>query len=101
LSNITFCGIFTFMNKGALDILRLADNAGSDVFQDRYLSDQEGAVTELQERYYPDAWMFAVTDGGRPIYSEKVVCSTPGELALARALRPDGINAEFELKQDI
>jgi hypothetical protein len=86
------------MNK-APHVLRLADEAGIDVFQHRYLSDQEGAAAELQDRYYPDSDIFAVPHGERPVASYRVVCATPAELALAYALRPSGVNAEIILDQ--
>lgn len=73
-------------------ILYLAEQAGIDSFKDRYTHDVEGAVGELIERYYPDAWMFL--DKTRPIGEwprYDPVCETPAELALAYALRPDGI----------
>jgi hypothetical protein len=84
-------------------IFRLAEDAGIDVFGDlfshRYLSDTQGAFDELQDRYYPDSWVFAAGEGQEPMASYKVRCATPAELALAYALRPKGINAEIILDQ--
>jgi hypothetical protein len=85
------------MNYNASHVLRLADEAGIDMFDHRYLSDQEGVAVELQDRYYPDSDIFAVPHG-EPVASYRVVCSTPAELALAYALRPTGVNAEIILE---
>jgi hypothetical protein len=87
------------MNHNASQVLRLADEAGVDMFSNRYLSDQQGAMGELQDRYYPDSATFAVPSGERPVASYRVVCTTPAELALAHALRPNGVSAEILLEQ--
>lgn len=80
-------------------VLRLANEAGVDMFLNRYETDTEGAVAELQDRYYPDSFALAVQSGAEPMASYRVVCSTPAELALAYALRPAGVNAEIILEK--
>lgn len=90
---------FPFDNQGRPPhIFRLAEKVGIDAFKDRYFADTEGAYTELQERYYPDAWMFTVGDDQEPAASYTVKCSTPAELALAYSLRPKGISAHIILE---
>jgi hypothetical protein len=82
-------------------VLHLADEVGIDTFGNRNLNDQDGAVAELQDRYYPDAWMLASTTrpiNERPHY--RVICKSPSELALAYALRPQGVTARIVLGQE-
>ena len=80
-------------------IFRLAEEAGLDPFRSRSVLDTEGAYAELQDRFYPDAWMFSVGQDQEPVTSYTVRCANPAELALAYTLRPKGINARIILEE--
>jgi hypothetical protein len=70
-----------------------------DVFQYRDTDDHAGAVAELQDQYYPDAWMYARPITERPIASYTVVYSSTAERVLAEALKPRGVSAEYKQAQ--
>lgn len=76
----------------ANNIINLAQAAGLDPFKYCYESDVDAAIAELREGYYPDSDTLSrpgAPSEQRPAYYP--VCRTPEELALAYALRPDGI----------
>jgi hypothetical protein len=74
-------------------IAHLASEAGIDPFKNRYSEDLDGAFYELEDRYYPEASIFA--DPTQPVEEwphYRIICKTPQELALVYALRPEGVS---------